>query len=180
MSFLWDRTLNEETAIFWKWHPISPFLKYIHEWISFCLHQNLEDVVIEILWELWYWDIGVLNLNSVYYFSILHIGKLSCIFFLRFGLDFVVINIMVVFDLGIVGLESINNHLHNCDFGCSMLVGQHPIKSLSSVSPSVCLSVCPSLSFLLIGSLDFSDIVHYDSWLWYLVPEKARFLKKNW
>ena len=41
--------------------------------------------------------------------------------------------------------------------------------------PSVCLSVRLSLSFLKIGSLVFSDIVHNDSWSWYL----ARFLKKK-
>ena len=49
---------------------------------------------------------------------------------------------------------------------------------------SVCLSsVHPSLTFLKIGSLVFSDIVHYDSWPWYLVTAEARFLekkKKNW
>ena len=41
-------------------------------------------------------------------------------------------------------------------FGCSKLVRQRPMKSLSSVCPSV-------LSFLKIGSLDFPDIVHDDS-----------------
>ena len=50
------------------------------------------------------------------------------------------------------------------------------------VCPSVCLSVCPSvppsLSFLKIGLLVFSDIVHDDSWPWYLLTDKARFLKK--
>ena len=49
--------------------------------------------------------------------------------------------------------------------------------------PSVCLSVRLSLSFLKIGSLVFSDIVHNDSWSWYLVTDGARFLKKkkkNW
>ena len=50
-----------------------------------------------------------------------------------------------------------------------------------SIRPfSVCLSVCPSLSFLKIGSLVFSDIVHDDSSPWYLVTDRARFLKKNW
>ena len=41
--------------------------------------------------------------------------------------------------------------------------------------------VCPSLNFLKIGSLGFSDIVHDDSRLWYLVADEARFFfKKNW
>ena len=41
--------------------------------------------------------------------------------------------------------------------------------------------VCPSLNFLKIGSLGFFDIVHDDSWLWYLVADEARFFfKKNW
>ena len=45
----------------------------------------------------------------------------------------------------------------------------------------VLLSVRPSLSFLKIGSLVFSDILHDDSWPWYLVTDEARFLKKkNW
>ena len=43
---------------------------------------------------------------------------------------------------------------------------------------SVYPSVHPSLSFLKIGSL-FSDIVHSDSWPWYLVTDEARFLKKK-
>ena len=38
---------------------------------------------------------------------------------------------------------------------------------------------CPSPSFLKIGLLVFSDIVHQDSWPWYLVTDKARFLKKK-
>ena len=41
------------------------------------------------------------------------------------------------------------------------------------------LSVRPSLNFLKIGSLVFSDILHDDSWPWYIVADKARFLKKN-
>ena len=57
-----------------------------------------------------------------------------------------------------------------------MLIGQHPLKSLLSVCLSFCPlvcpsanpptrqsthpSVCPSLSFLKIGLLVFSDIVH--------------------
>ena len=48
-----------------------------------------------------------------------------------------------------------------------------------SVCPSVCPSVRPSLSFLKIKSLVFSDIVHDDSWSWYLVTDRARFLKKK-
>ena len=36
-----------------------------------------------------------------------------------------------------------------------------------------------SPSFLKIGLLVFSDIVHQDSWPWYLVTDKARFLKKK-
>ena len=53
-----------------------------------------------------------------------------------------------------------------CKFiGRSTLVGQHPMKSLSSV--------CPPLIFLKIGSLVFSDIVHNDSWPWYLVTDEA-------
>ena len=48
---------------------------------------------------------------------------------------------------------------------------------------SVHLSVRPfvrlSLTFLKIGSLDFPDIVHNDSWSWYLLTYKARLLKKN-
>ena len=43
----------------------------------------------------------------------------------------------------------------NSYIGLSALVGQRPMKSLSSV--------CPSLSFLKIGSLVFSDNVHDDS-----------------
>ena len=46
---------------------------------------------------------------------------------------------------------------------CSMLVGQHPMKSLSSGYGSVCPSVYLSLSFLKIGSLVFCDILHDDS-----------------
>ena len=42
---------------------------------------------------------------------------------------------------------------------------------------SVCSCVHPS-SFLKIGSLDFSDIVHIN-WPWYLVTDKVRFLKKK-
>ena len=48
-----------------------------------------------------------------------------------------------------------------------------------SICPSMCPSVRPSLSFLKIRSLVFSDIVHDDSWSWYLVTDWARFLKKK-
>ena len=48
-----------------------------------------------------------------------------------------------------------------------------------SVGLSVRLYVRPSLSFLKIGSLVFSDIVHNDSWPWYLVTDRDRFLKKK-
>ena len=56
-----------------------------------------------------------------------------------------------------------------------MLVRQHPIKSLSSD----CLSVPLSLRFLKIESLIFSDIVHDDSWPWYLVTDGARLMKNS-
>ena len=60
-------------------------------------------------------------------------------------------------------------------FGCSMLVGQRHMKLLTSICPSV----CPSLSFLKIGSLAFSDIVHNDSWPGYLATDGPRFKKNN-
>ena len=48
-----------------------------------------------------------------------------------------------------------------CSFiGRSTLVGERPMKSLLSVCPSICLSVCPWLSFLKIGSLAFFLILH--------------------
>ena len=50
---------------------------------------------------------------------------------------------------------------------------------MKSSRPSIRLSVRPSLSFLKIGSLVFSDIVHDDSWPWYLVTDGTRFLKKK-
>ena len=52
--------------------------------------------------------------------------------------------------------------------GRSTLVWQRPMKSLLLMN---------SLSFLKIRSLVFSDILHDDSWPWYLVT--ARFLKKK-
>ena len=50
---------------------------------------------------------------------------------------------------------------------------------ITLVRQSVCLSVRPSLNYFKIGSLVFSDIVHGDSWPWYLVTDEARFLKKK-
>ena len=63
--------------------------------------------------------------------------------------------------------------------GRSTLVGQRPMKSLSSVCVSVRPSIRPAISFLKIGSLVFSDIVRDDSWSWHLVTDKVRFLKKE-
>ena len=57
--------------------------------------------------------------------------------------------------------------------GRSTLVGQRPMKSLSSVCPSV----RPSLNFPKIISLAFSDILRDDSRPWYLVTDGDRFLK---
>ena len=71
-------------------------------------------------------------------------------------------------------IELLKSELH-CTIGCLTLVRQCSIKSLSSV----CLSVCPSLHFLKIGSLVFCDIVHDDSWPWILVTDEARFLRKK-
>ena len=77
-------------------------------------------------------------------------------------------------------VKSSMNTIFPLDVGRSTLVGHRPMKSLLSVRPSVrCTSVCPSLSFLKIGPLDFSDIVHDDSWPWYLVTDEAWFLKKK-
>ena len=45
---------------------------------------------------------------------------------------------------------------------------------ITPVRLSVRLFVRLSLSFLKIRSLVFSDIVHDDSWPWYLVTEEAR------
>ena len=50
---------------------------------------------------------------------------------------------------------------------------------ITLVCLSVSLSLCPSLNFPKIGSLVFSDIVHDDSWPWYLVTDKAIFSKKT-
>ena len=66
-------------------------------------------------------------------------------------------------------------------FGRSTLVIRCPVKSLSSVCMSVHLSVCPSITkfsedWVIIF---FADVVHDDSWPWYLVTSKARFLKET-
>ena len=61
-------------------------------------------------------------------------------------------------------------------FGRSTLVGYY-VRLF--VRLSVCPSVRASLSFLKIGSLVFSDIVHDDSWSWHLVTDGAWFLKKK-
>ena len=61
-------------------------------------------------------------------------------------------------------------------FGRSTLVGYY-VRLF--VRLSVCPSVRASLSFLKIGSLVFSDIVHDDSWPWHLVTDEAWFLKKK-
>ena len=54
------------------------------------------------------------------------------------------------------------------------------MKSLRpSVYPSVGPFVPPSLSFLKIGLSVFYDIVHDDSWPWYLGTEGARFFGKK-
>ena len=49
--------------------------------------------------------------------------------------------------------------------------------SRSSVNLSVRLFVCPSLNVLKIEPLVFYDILHFDTWPWYLVTREARFLK---
>ena len=83
------------------------------------------------------------------------------------------------------------NHFHNIlrffDVGCWTLVDSvlwnhtclfvRPSVRLS-ICPSVHRSVRPSVSFLKILSLVFSDIVHDDNWLWYLVVDEARCFKK--
>ena len=63
--------------------------------------------------------------------------------------------------------------------GRSTLVGQRPMKSLSSVCQSICPSLRPLLSYLKIRLLVFSDILHDDSWPWYLVTDEAGFSKKG-
>ena len=51
--------------------------------------------------------------------------------------------------------------------------------SCPSVYLSACLSVRSSPNFLKIGSLVFYNIVHGDSWAWYLLTGEATFLKKK-
>ena len=51
--------------------------------------------------------------------------------------------------------------------------------SRPSVPLSIYPSFCLSLNFVKIGSIIFSDIVRDDSWPWYLVTDKARFLKES-
>ena len=68
--------------------------------------------------------------------------------------------------------------------GRSTLVQQRHMKWFLSICLSVlCLpllpSVCSSLIFLKIGSVLFSDVVQDDSWLWSLVTEESKFLKKE-
>ena len=71
--------------------------------------------------------------------------------------------------------------------GCSALTEQRPMKSLSSlcmtVCPSVCLSVCPSVTNLsqdwIIIHYIIQYIIHDNNWVWYLVMDKAGFLKKE-
>ena len=66
-------------------------------------------------------------------------------------------------------------------FGRSKFGGERPMKSLLSIFLSVCLSVFPSVRhFLKIGLLVFSEMIHDDSWPWYLLTEGTRFffLKK--
>ena len=66
-------------------------------------------------------------------------------------------------------------------FGHSMLVGERPLKSLSSICLSACPSVRPSVTkFSQDCIIRFdSDIVLHDSWPWYLVTDKARYLTKK-
>ena len=73
-------------------------------------------------------------------------------------------------------VEKSSKSSYICVFiGRSTFVGQRPMKSLTSVRMSVRLS----LNFLKTGSLVFSDIVQDDTRPWYLVTDKARFLKKK-
>ena len=57
-------------------------------------------------------------------------------------------------------------------FGRSALVKQLSMKSFSSLCASV-------LNFAKTGSLVFSNIVHNDSWPWYLATDEARLKKKK-
>ena len=73
-----------------------------------------------------------------------------------------------------------------CYIGCSTFFDSVLWNHCSpSVGLFICLSFCPSvrllLSFLKIASLFFSDIVYDDTWPWYLVTNKSRFLgNKFW
>ena len=67
---------------------------------------------------------------------------------------------------------SSNGHINIC---WTLDVSRTASYEVTLVRPSV----CPSLSFLKVGSLVCSDIVHDDSWPWYLVTDEARFLKKK-
>ena len=68
---------------------------------------------------------------------------------------------------------------------CCTLKSSLPAKCLSDSilwnhpRPSVRPSVSPSLSFVKIGWLVFSGIVHDDSWPWYLETDGAIFKKKK-
>ena len=80
-----------------------------------------------------------------------------------------------------INLSHARSDLNFSFIGRSTLVGQRPMKSLSSIC--LCLPVCPTvrpfLSFLKMVSLVSSDIVHDNSWPWYLVTVGVRFLKKK-
>ena len=74
----------------------------------------------------------------------------------------------------------INNLTNKCSCWTLNFGRTASMKSLlPSVRLSARLSVRPSLSFLKIGSLVLSDIVHDDIWPLYLVTDEARFLKKK-
>ena len=84
----------------------------------------------------------------------------------------------IIYQVLVNKISSRNIFFH---IGRSTLVGQHPLKLFSSVCLSVLVSVRPSLNVFKIGSLVFSDIVHDDSWSWFVVTEEDRFFKKkNW
>ena len=82
-----------------------------------------------------------------------------------------------------IALESLREstpvYLELTLIGRSTFVEQRPMKSLSSICPSVRPSFRLWLNFPKIGSLDFSEIVCDDSLPLYLVPEKAIFLKRK-
>ena len=64
---------------------------------------------------------------------------------------------------------SANYYIVKCSTGRSTLVGQRPVKSLDR----------PSLNFLKIGWLGFSNIEHDNSWLGSLGNNKAILLEKE-